>query len=227
MRPLRVTAKLSTEIANPRRLPALDGLLACAQATFAEEREPAAPGAPVPPVDITHAVALAPCGRYHLATVGLGTAELWNRGRFVNRRFPLAEAQALGGKIGTLNLSGGPAKSFRLPLETALLEGDVVEWFALGDRAAIEDLLRWVRSLGKRRGVGLGKVEAWTVEPFDPEAAGWGPGFPVLRSGRPLRNLPLDALPPEERRPFEGYGVVTYPYFERHREELCLLPAAG
>ena len=127
-------------------------------------------------------------------------------GRFVNRRFPIAEAQAVGGRIGTLNLSGGPAKSFRLPLETALLSGDTIEWFALGDREAVADLVRWVRSLGKRRGVGLGVVERWDVEPFDPEGARWASGFPVLREGRPLRNLPLDVLPHAARRDFEEIG---------------------
>lgn len=220
MEPLRITATLASDIANPMRPPALDALLAYAQAVFVEGRELPDPSKPTPPVDLSHVVAPSPCGRYHLASFGLAEPEEWSRGRFVNRRFPIAEAQSMGSpKITTLSLKGGPAKSFRIPLETAWLKGDVIEWYALGDANAIRARLGWITHLGKRRGVGLGRVARWTVEP----CASWGEGFPVIRDGRPLRNLPLDAMHPESAQMFEGYGVVSFPYFERDREELCIL----
>lgn len=220
MVPLRVTATLASDIANPLRPPALDALLAYAQAVFVEGRDPPDPSGPVPPVDISHAVALAPCGRYHLVSFALAEVEEHLRGRFINRRFPLSEAQSMAGpKLTRISLAGGPCKSFRLPIETAWLKGDQIEWFAVGDPERVRALLVWITHLGKRRGVGLGKIAAWEVEP----CASWGDGFPVIRDGRPLRNLPLDAMEPEAGQLFEGYGNLTFPYFERDREELCLV----
>lgn len=220
--PVRVVAHLASDIANPRLPPALDGLLAFAQAVYLEQREPPKPGQ-MAPVDITEAVALSPCGRYHLCTAAIAEPELYRRGRFVNRRMPIAEAQALGdARVRSLNLSGGPAKSFRIPLETAWLKADRVTWYALGRVDAIRARLRWISYLGKRRAVGLGKVARWEVEPC-PASDLWGDGFPIVRDGRPLRNLPLDVMEPEAGEPFVGYAVITYPYFERDREELCLV----
>lgn len=219
MEPLVVTATLASDIANPMRPPALDALVAFAQCVYVEQRPPPDPSQPMPPVDLSGILAASPCGRYHLASFGLATVEEWCRGRYINRRFPIAEAQAMGGKIGTLNLSGGPAKSFRIPIETAWLKGDVVTWYAVGDREKIAARLSWITHLGRRRGVGLGRIARWDVAP----CASWGDGFPVIRDGRPLRNLPLDAMDAEVAQAFEGYGNVTFPYFEREREELCIL----
>lgn len=223
MQPLRVRATLASDIANPMRTPAIDALLAYVQAVYVEARTPPDPAHATPPVHLDGVLALSVCGRYHLASFGLAEPEEWQRGRFVNRRFPIAEAQAMGSpKVTTLNLSGGPAKSFRIPLETAWLKGDRIDWYVIGDAGRILAMLAWVTHLGKRRGVGLGKIARWEVEP----CASWGEGFPVIRDARPLRNLPLDAMDAEVAQAFEGYGVVTYPYFERDREELCLLAAS-
>lgn len=221
MGPLVITATLASDIANPTRPPALDALVAYAQCVFVERRPPPDPGKPLPDVDISDVIARSACGRYHLASFALSEVEEWCRGRYINRRFPIAEAQAMGGKIGTLNLTGGAAKSFRIPIETAWLRGDTVTWYAVGDREKIASRLAWITHLGKRRGVGLGRVARWSVEPCE----SWGESFPVIRDARPLRNLPLDSMDPELAQSFEGYGCVSFPYFERMREELCILAA--
>lgn len=224
MEPLRVVATLETGLANPTKPPALDGLLAFAQAVYIEGREPADPSKPVPPVDLSGVLARSQCGRYYLASFALADVEEWERGRYVNRRFPLTEAQMLGAaegkeRLGTLSLKGGPCKSFRIPIETAHLRDDRITWYCIGDRAEILARLAWITHLGKRRGVGLGRVHRWEVEPCE----SWGEGFPVIRDGRPLRNLPLDSMEPEAAQQWEGFGCVSYPYFEREREELCLI----
>lgn len=234
MAPLRVTARLAREIANPARPPALDGLLAYAQAVYVEGREPPDPAREMPPVDITRAVAPSPCRRYHLASFAVAEVERMERGRFVNRRFPVGEAQYLCPRIGSINLSGGPTKSFRIPLETGWLRRDRIDWFVVGDRDEILRLLSWISHLGKRRGVGLGALAKgpdmrplWEVEAVEP----WGDGFPVIQDGRPLRNLPFDAMHPEAAELHLGFGNVSYPYFQKHREEHCIvaasLPTAG
>lgn len=255
--PLRVMARLDGGVANPTRLPALDGLLAYAQAVYVEGRDPPTPGRALAPVEIP--LVPAPCGRFHLASFAHAEVECYDeRPRFVNRRFPIAEAQVYGdAKLRTINLSGGPCKSFRIPIETAHLVDDRVVWYAVGDPEGVCCLLPWITHLGKRRAVGLGKVLTWTVatptvtrawegtswtetrhdaptwRPWDmaPDAAldtwrtgTWPTGaFPVLRDGCPTRNLPLDVMADEIARDFEGYGNVTFPYFEKYRESLCIL----
>jgi hypothetical protein len=221
--PLRVTASLASDLANPERPPALDALLAYARC-LSEAREPPDPTKPVPRVDLSDVLALSPCGRICLCSFGLAEVEQRVRGRFTNRRFPIAEAQAMSHpKFTRVGLTGGPCKSFRIPIETGWLRGDEVVWFCVGDAERVRELLAWITHLGKRRGVGLGKVARWDVEPCDPAANGWGEGFPVVRDGRALRHLPLDWEGAREAD--QGYAVVTYPYWERDREELCLVPS--
>lgn len=220
MVPLEVTATLSAALANPTRLPDLDGLLAAA-VCLSEGRDPPDPGEPLPRVEIP--VALSPCGRYHLASRGQGAIEQQERGRFVNRRFPMAEAQALAGpKLTRIVLAGGPCKSFRIPLERALLANDRITWWALGDPARVRWLLAWITHLGKRRAVGNGAVVRWEVRELG--AAELWEGFPVLREGLPLRNLPLDAPGVDDAHAREGYACVMFPYWEREREERCWTP---
>lgn len=221
MQPLRVTATLASDIANPLRPPVLDALLAYA-VCLSEGRDPPDPTQPVPRVEIP--LARSACGRVHLCSFAVAEVEQMVRGRFTNRRFPLAEAQAMAGpKLTRIQLTGGPCKSFRIPIETAWLAGDTITWYCVGDADAVRDLLAWITHLGKRRGVGLGRVGRWTVEPFDPGAEGWGEGFPVERDGRATRNLPLDWEGARDAE--QGFAVVTYPYWEREREELCLVPS--
>lgn len=219
MEPLRVTATLAADIAAPDAAPRLDALLAAAVCAI-EGRPPYDPTRPMPPVDIP--VARAPCGRYHLASFAVSAVELSGYGRFTNRRFPLAEAQAMGdADLRVICLAGGPAKSFRIPLDTGWLHGDRVEWYVVGDREAVARILGAVGYLGRRRAVGLGKVLRWDVEPCTP----WGDGFPVLYRGAPTRHLPYDAEGVGDGQALV-WGTLTYPYFDRAAEETVWAPAA-
>ncbi len=223
MEPLRITARLERGIASPVRLPRIDSLLAAVEAVYFLELDPPDPSKPTPFVSIDHVIERSPCGRYYRASFAEADVEEYERGRFVNRRFPLGEAQLLGGaSLGSLNLQTGACKSFRTPIESAHLRADKIVWYVVGDADAIMARLRFVTGLGKRRAVGLGKLalDPWSVEPCET----W-PGFPVIRDARPLRALPLDAMEPEAAQAFEGYACLMYPYQETWREELCLVPA--
>lgn len=136
--------------------------------------------------------------------------------RHTNRRFPVEAAAALGhDKLKRVQLSTGLSKSYHIPVRQSHTVGDVVVWYARGNPARVQDLLqRHVTHLGKKRAVGCGPVGRWVVEPCE----SWE-GFPVLLEGRPLRPLPLDWPGLVEWR--EDYRVLTPPYWERHREELC------
>lgn len=215
--PLRITATVAGRIALPHGPLALDGLLAAAVCMI-EGVVPATRLEDCRPVEIP--VQREPDGRFHLASFSVGAFERFGT-KWINRRFPIAEAQAMGGpKLRRINLAGGPCKSYRIPLESGHLVDDTLTWFCLGDRVRIEALLPAIRGLGKRRGVGLGRVLRWQVEPCE----SWGPSFPVVSpEGRPLRTLPLDwpGLAPDVEA---GYKTLTFPYWARQLERLHAVP---
>lgn len=184
MIPLRITATLDSAVAFHHQIH-LDALIMSAVATR-DNVPPAAIEAELVPLDIP--VQRSSCGRYHLATIGFCEVEAREL-KYINRRYPLEQAQWIGeAKIKRVNLSAGPQKMFRIPIETKLLRGDKVTWWCVGLPVEIEALLMLVTGLGKRRAVGLGAIREWLVEPCDP----W-PGFPVLSAdGEAMRNLPLD-----------------------------------
>lgn len=215
MIPLEVTARLRGPIALPHGPLALDSLLAY---WVAMRRG-------LPPLDhqddpqpIEIPVQREPGGRFHLCSFSVSEPER-QANHWVNRRFPIHEAQLMAGpKLRRIDIRVGAQKSYRLPLETQHLRDDMLRWWCIGDRDEIAELLQLVGYLGKRRGVGLGAVQRWTVEPCDP----WGDGFPVVRDGCPLRPLPPDW--PGLIGAHLGYRTLTYPYHQHVREELCAVP---
>ena len=138
--------------------------------------------------------------------------------RYLTKRAPIEQYQTIGSaKIRRVDITAGENKSYRLPMETLYLVGDRLEWWCIGDAGEIRSLLALVAYLGKKRAVGLGKVREWLVEP----CATW-PGFPVMRDGHALRNLPLDT--PGLVDAETAYAVLTYPYWRHEAEELCEVP---
>lgn len=218
MTPLEVTATIRGAIALPNGPIHLDALLAYAVCAREGKTAPVYED-DLEPIDIP--VELEPGGRFHLATVSHYVLEEAEH-RWVNRRFPIAEAQAMGNaKLRVVNVQGGACKSYRLPLATMHLKHDQLRWWCVGDAAEVEALLtEFISYLGKRRATGLGKVVCWEVKPCEP----WGDDFPIVRDGQPMRPLPVDwpGLAPEVEHRF---AVQTFPYWRRTAEELLAVPA--
>lgn len=214
--PLRVTAHMERELALPSGALALDALLAAAVA-LRDNLPPAFTSAELTPIEVP--LMREPGGRFHLASFSIAEWDAHSL-RWVNRRFPVAEAQAFGeAKLRRIQITSGPCKSYRLPLHMSYAKDDVIDWYVIGDAAEIEALLGLIRYLGKRRAVGYGRVSRWTVEPCE----AW-PGFPVLRDGQPLRPLPPDW--PGLAACETAYHPLSYPYDKRNRERpLCAIPA--
>lgn len=164
---------------------------------------------------LTDAMPLAREGRIWLASDAQYAREQ-HEVRHVNRRFPVAEAVAMGdARLKRVQLSTGLSKSYHIPVRQSHVVGDAVTWFAVGDAPLVRGLLtRHIRHIGKKRAVGCGPVGRWEVVPCER----WD-GFPVLLEGHPLRPLPLDWPGLKEWR--EDLRVLTPPYWERHREEPC------
>lgn len=216
MTPLRVEARLLGGICLPNGPLALDALLTWVEAQRRELPPPASAG------DCTDLpIPLAQERGIWLASFGVCELEESERD-WTNRRFPLPEAQDLGGpKLKRVMLSAGPSKSYRLPRERMHLVDDRIAWWALGEADAVRSMLAEVNYLGKRRGVGLGKVRQWTVE-----SCGSWEGFPVLRDGAPLRSLPLD-WPGVSSDAERAYAVLRPPYWDNARRVEAYVPRAA
>jgi len=105
------------------------------------------------------------------------------------------------GRRSKINTASGEFKAYRMPLYLELV--DRLEWYAIGDRERIRDLLtRHIRHLGKKHARGHGAVIAWEVEPWDGPQDRW-----LWRSpGMPARPVPIQMLP-------DWSGHVTYAAF--------------
>ncbi len=215
MTPLEVRAHLRGALCVPDRPIMLDALLAAAVAVR-DGLRPALTARDVVPIEIP--VERSGCGRLHMASAGHCAVEETEL-RWVNRRYPIAEAQVMGGpKLRRINIAAQHTKSWRIPLATFHAVGDVVTWWCVGERATVIDLLALVGYIGKKRAVGMGRVERWEVEPCE----AW-PGFPVLRDGLPLRPLPLDWADVRTEAE-QAMSCVTFPFWRRHEEEPCWVP---
>lgn len=212
--PLAVRCRVAAPICSPSRQLSLDGLLAAA-AVYRTGQPLALSPADCAPAEIP--IQRSPCGRFHLASFAQFAIEQRAKG-YTNKRFPTAEAQAMGDPktMRRILITAGVTKSFRIPREHLHLRDDEVLWYCHGNRLLVLDLVQSITALGKKRSVGLGAVVlgSWRVDPIEP----WD-GFPVVLNGRPLRTLPVDWPGLTEYEP--AMATLTYPYHDRAREQPC------
>lgn len=213
--PLEVVARLSGPVAIPQHSLALDALLAWAVC----QRDAIPPAYTADEVvDIEVPLEREPGGRFHLASIAEYRVERREK-RWMNRRPVVEQAQERGNRSRKrMQISAGPDKGYRVPYEVLYLVEDEMRWWCRGDAEEIRSLLRIVTHLGKKRSVGLGAVSSWSVERCEE----WGVGFPVVRDGFPLRNLPMD-WPGIVDAAYTGVEPLTYPYWLRERSEHCFV----
>jgi hypothetical protein len=159
-----------------------------------------------------------PGGRFHLATVGVPDGHLRDTLTHMHRTPPVRQFTALldpAAKFRRVDITAEPDKQLRIPRAATMVER--VRWWCVGDAEPIRELLCGVTRIGARRRHGRGTVTRWDVSPAEP----WE-GFPVVRDGRALRNLPLDW--PGLVEPVEGFANLTFPFWMREREESLAVP---
>lgn len=209
-----VCAHLRGGISLPSGPIALDSLLA-SQVALRLELPPPRHAADCQPIEIP--IQREHSGRFYLCSFSVSEFEARDL-RYVNRRAPVEQYQTIGeAKIRRVQITSGANKSYRIPMETGHVGGDVLTWWCIGDSDSIRELLSTVLYLGKKRSVGLGRVERWEVEPCET----WD-GFPVVHQGRPLRTLPIDW--PGLDAPRTAFRTLAPPYWDHSSEVLCAVP---
>lgn len=129
--------------------------------------------------------------------------------------FPLERSASLKEKQRTtIATTGGPYKSFRLPLR--LVDTSRVVWFAeLRDRrelrrapmSEMRRILREVHAIGKKTSQGFGLVNDWVVEPTEIDAS-W------IYQGVLMRPLPIYLGRDAEGGKRRCFGAVAAPYWQ-------------
>jgi len=129
--------------------------------------------------------------------------------------FPLERAGQLKEKQRTtIATTGGPLKSFRLPLR--IVDTSRVVWFAeLRDKkesgrapmSELRKILRQVHAIGKKTSQGFGTVAEWLVEPTDIDAS-W------IYDGVLMRPLPVDLGADASHGKRRCFGAVAAPYWQ-------------
>ncbi|HEX6940912.1 MAG TPA: hypothetical protein VF158_15955 [Longimicrobiales bacterium] len=146
-----------------------------------------------------------------LASAGWPSADATASVRWRRRR---VRAEKLGATI--VNASVGETKATNLPAPVVIAYW--IDWWVMGDRRLLEDLLRDVHTIGGKRSGGLGQVQGWEIAPANPWS--WfGPG------GRLMRPLPAHfELARRSSRHDIREGTVRAPYWHPRTRMLCCVP---
>ena len=131
-----------------------------------------------------------------------------------NKRFDsaLADLVDFGKRRGKVIIEQGQYKAYHMPVFYYV--ADVIEWFCVGDRSRIEELISTVTHLGKKSSQGWGRVSKWTVED-------WPDDWSVRRDGKLTRGVPAgDVNGPVN---FVQYGLRPS-YYRKENQMLVVMP---
>jgi len=106
---------------------------------------------------------------------------------FWNKRFDSAFADLIdfNGKRGSISVKSGKHKAYHMPIFYRVSLW--VEWYCVGDKATIKQLLSTSTNIGKKAVQGWGRVTRWVVESVDADLSVW-------RDGRLMRGIPREEV---------------------------------
>ena len=215
MRPLKITCELATPYCG-NELPALEGLLEFVAASrkgrwhdlLAAANPPPFGAFPLPIQTVEMAGTMIPCCSAPIAHTDRDYAEK------ISKRISVENALLLDRRERkTVVTNSGKYKSHRLPIRVRAIRKIV--WLCVGNPGKILDMLREVRSLGKKRSYGYGVVGRWYYDLIEEDLSLWAETPQGKLLMRPLpwcKELPQDLI--GYRR---DYGAVQPPYWHPAR----------
>ncbi len=220
-RPLKITAYFRTGVACDRWLP-LDGIVLY-QATRDRygQRHASLPGGDAGVSDSASTP---------LKLVGYGTPDWyyacsWAQPQpwwmaegqdYWNKRFDQSYSSLVdfGEKRGKVIIEQGKYKAYHMPL--FYYAAQKVEWYCIGDKKWLEQLLSTCTHIGKKTVQGWGRVLRWEVEPWPEDWSEW-------RDGRLTRGLPFPAA--MEKGPVNlAYYGLRPPYYQKANQRALAVP---
>jgi len=116
------------------------------------------------------------------------------------------------GRRGKVDEKSGKYKAYRMPLSILILP--CLEWYAVGDIKAVQELCQGIASIGKKCSQGYGIIDRWEVEP-------WPEDYSEVRESRLARAV-FD-LPEGVQGRRRIYGVRP-PYWARENQVEVWVP---
>lgn len=220
---LRVVAEMASALAGDA--PQLDGLLVALRARPENRSHGTTRASACPPVgDVPIPIPLRTFGGHSIyrcsSPIMIGqTSDIHEH---YHRRFPTEKAELLTeSERGVVATTNGIYKSYRLPLRVRRV--DRVVWFAEADRQSLLQVLkRSAHAIGRKTGMGYGRVAKWTAEAIDDDWTWFAKSAqgPVL-----MRPLPFcDAIPSGLQCSRRDYGACQPPYWHPDRYTEIVVP---
>jgi CRISPR type IV-associated protein Csf3 len=123
-----------------------------------------------------------------------------------------------GNKRASVDTSQGNTKSYDLPLY--LRNTPRIDWFAVGDKPAIAEILASCKGVGKKRSQGYGQVLSWEVQEIDTDRS--------LVNKKIARPLPLEMRDLVPCSAISDLGCLPWGYRPPARfpcnRALCIMP---
>lgn len=132
-----------------------------------------------------------------------------------NKRFDVGFADLVDfrGRRGRVTIEKNEYKAYHMPLwyNAALW----VEWYCVGDRRDIEELLSTVTHIGKKTSQGWGRVSRWEIEPIEDDWSIW-------QGDKLMRGIPRYHWPKERPANTSLYGIRPSYWDRRNQVELVM-----
>lgn len=143
---------------------------------------------------------------------------------YINRRPNFFDADKIGHldmETGIISDSVGVYRAYRIPRVVSTVSD--IEFYAMGDKAKVQDLLTEIPAVGKKPAVGYGFIAEWSVENCDEDYSLWHPEYglmrPVVVGSDEAKGLDLSTYPVMQ------YGIKP-PYWKPCNMRLCHVPIA-
>jgi len=133
-----------------------------------------------------------------------------------NKRFDsqFADLVDFGKRRGKVIIEQGRYKAYHMPIFYRVAMK--IDWYCVGDREAIHQLLSCVTHLGKKRSQGWGRVIAWEVE-------SWTQDWSIWRDGKLTRGVPGRDVAGKGAFNLLHYGLRPS-YYRPHNQMLIAIP---
>ena len=147
-----------------------------------------------------------------------------------NRRpdfFSSDKIKYLENEKGLISDSIGQYRAYRNPQLVRTIKDGIIEFYAVGHKEEIEELLSYIPAVGKKPAMGCGIVDKWIVEEFPENYATWHPKYGLMR---PIILDEFESVPELTTSNFK-YPVMLYgikpPYWKKKNIVPCYVPIGG
>lgn len=119
---------------------------------------------------------------------------------------------------GLISDSVGGYRAYRTPNVIRVIKDGIIDFYCMGHKDDILDLLSYIPAVGKKPSMGWGIVAEWTAEEIDEDYSLMHPECGLMRP-TPVEEIELDGYP------MMDYSVKP-PYWKQGNKRRCYIPDA-